>query len=102
MADWADIAAPIHFSEPVDANALRHEPEMFGLAKWFYEQNAKELTDGSIVALGWQDCLTIARTIYECDEPWTEHPAKQFAELLTKRLEAILAAPTTGTPTESV
>ena len=90
MTDWADVAAPIHFPEPVDAVALRAEPELFGLAKWFYEQNATELSDGSVVAFGWEDCLTIARCIYECDEPWSDHPAVRFAELLTKKLEAIL------------
>ena len=102
MADWADVAAPIHFPEPVEADALRHEPEVFGLAKWFYNQNGTELSDGSVVAFGWHDCLTIARLIHEADEPWTDHPAVRFAELLTKRLETWMAAPTTGTsvPTE--
>lgn len=91
MVDWADVAAPIHFPEPVDAEALRREPEMFGLAKWFWEQNAKELTDGNIVAFGWHDCLIIARMIHESEEPWSDHPAVRFAELLTKRLERFLA-----------
>lgn len=98
MADWADIAAPIHFPEPVDAVALRREPEMFALAKWFWEQNATELSDGSVVAFGWHDCLTIARMIYECDEPWGEHPAARFADLLIRGLEAEFA-PTEGDET---
>ena len=97
MADWADVAAPIHFPESVDAADLRRWPEVYGLAKWFYNQNATELSDGTIVALGWDECLMVARLIHEADEPWTDHPAARFAELLTRKLEELLgAAPTTG------
>lgn len=103
MTDWADVAAPIHFPGPVEADDLRRWPEVYGLARWFYDQNATELSNGTIVALGWHDCLIVARLIHEADEPWADHPAAQFAELLTRKLEELLgAAPNTGTnvPTE--
>ncbi len=90
--DWADIAGPVHFPEPVDAVSLRETPEIYGLAKWFYEQNATELSDGTVVALGWGECLMVARCIYEADDPWSDHPAIRFAELLTAKLEATLGS----------
>lgn len=59
------------------------------VADWLYDQNARELSDGTIVCFGRHDAHMIARLIL--DGP-RENTTVAFAELLCQRLEAKYAA----------
>ncbi|KKK54351.1 hypothetical protein LCGC14_3085640, partial [marine sediment metagenome] len=65
------------------------EKEIKEVAAWLYDQNAQELSDGTIVALGHPDCEMVARCIIESADAKSDLHRSQLADKHEKDCQAI-------------